>query len=346
VRPVSRGSQGEAPGAGGSLTSRLEGLLDLHAERDGLSCCLLVARGGEILYERSRGTADPESGQPLSSRSPFNLASATKPFTALCVLQLAERELLRLDDDIRTWLPEAPCGGVSVRHLLTHTSGLPEYFEYYEKCYPKGRTLHNSDVLEIFRAEKPALKFAPGAAYDYCNTGYVFLALIAEAACGSSLAEYVKRNVIDPAGMDDAFPFEFGGAERPGMVRGFEVTESGPRLKPLTEMDGTFGDGNLYASVTDLRRWADALAEGDLLSLDRLEEALVPFCPGGGGGSIYGLGWRIDPEEGFAWHTGSWAGFRNYVRFGRGRGPDAFLLSNSSFEKRDALVEALNGILS
>jgi CubicO group peptidase (beta-lactamase class C family) len=146
--------------------------------------------------------------------------------------------------------------------------------------------------------------------------------------------------------MDDAFPFEFGQPERPGTVRGFELTDNGRRLKSLGKMDGTFGDGNLYASITDLRKWADALARGELLEPDRLEEAFVPFRPTGGGGSICGLGWRVDPEEGFVWHTGSWAGSRNYVRFGRGRTPDAFLLSNSSFGKRDALVESLNAILS
>ncbi len=328
------------------MKGRLEDLLDSYADTDGLSYSMLVAESGEVRYERSCGVADLESGEPLTSRSSFNLASVTKPFTALCVMQLAARGLLELDSDVRTWLPEAPCEGASVRHLLSHTSGLPEYFECYEKYFAKDRILRNRDVLEMFRKEKPTLKFAPGEAYDYCNTGYVFLALIVEAICGASLADYMVENVIDPAGMKDAFPFEFGQPERPGTVRGFEISDGGRRPKDLGNMDGTFGDGNLYASVTDLHRWSDALSKGELLSLDRLEEAFVPFRPSGGEKSIYGLGWRVDAERGFAWHTGSWAGSRNYVRFGRGRGPDAFLLSNSSFESRDRLVGELNGILS
>lgn len=327
------------------VKSRLDRLLDAYTESDGLSYSMLVARDGEVLYERSCGVADPESGEPLTSRSSFNLASVTKPFTALCILQLVERDLLELDADIRNWLPGAPCEGVTVRHLLTHTSGLPEYFDYYERCFPKDRILHNRDVLEMFGREKPALKFAPGEVYDYCNTGYVFLALIVETISGISLTDYMIENVIAPAGMDDAFPFAFGQDERPGMVRGFEITERGRRLKSLGNIDGAFGDGNLHASITDLRKWMEALAKGELLNLDLLEEAFIPFSPTGGDGSIYGLGWRIDPDEGFAWHTGSWAGSRNYVRFGRGRGPDAFLLSNSSFEKRDELVAELCGIL-
>jgi len=328
------------------VKERLDGLLDAYAESEGLSCAMLVTRGGELLYERCGGVADPESGEPLTRRSSFNLASVTKPFTALCVMQLEEEGLLGLDADVRSWLPDAPWEGVAVRHLLTHTSGLPEYFSYYEKLFPKDRILRDRDVLEMFREERPAPEFAPGEAYEYCNTGYVMLALIVEAACGVSLAEYMTRNVLGPAGMEDAFPYEFGWPERPGMVRGFEVTGGRPRLKNLDCMDGVFGDGNLYASVTDLRKWLDALAGGELLSLEHLEAAFVPFVPSGGGGSIYGLGWRVDPEEGFAWHTGSWAGSRNYVRFGRGRGPDAILLSNSSFGNRDRLVAELNRILS
>jgi hypothetical protein len=130
------------------------------------------------------------------------------------------------------------------------------------------------------------------------------------------------------------------------MVRGFEITEGGRRPKCLDNMDGTFGDGNLYASVGDLRKWTDALAGGELLDLDRLSVAFIPFNPAGGGESNYGLGWRVDPEGGFAWHTGSWAGSRHFVRFGRGRGPNVFFLSNSTFGKRDDLVSELNRILS
>lgn len=328
------------------MKDRIDRLLQAYREQDGLSFSLLVTLDGTVLYERSCGLADPEAGEPLTARSSFNLASVTKPFTALCVMQLEAEGLVRYDEDVRTWLPEVPYKAVTVRHLLTHTSGLAEYFEYYERCYPPDRVLHNHDVLEIFCKEKPALKFLPGEAFDYCNTGYVFLALIVEAACGYPLTDYMVRNIITPADMEDAFPFVFGQVERPGMVRGFEMTENGRRLKPLSKMDGTFGDGNLYASVTDLGKWADALAGGTLLSLDLLEAAFVPFSPSGGGSSIYGLGWRINMEEGFAWHTGSWAGFRNYVRFGRGRGPNVFLLSNSTFGKRDALVEGLNRLLS
>jgi len=327
------------------MKNAVDKLLDSHAEQDRLSYCLMITRDGEVIYERSCGLEDPESGKPLTSRSSFNLASVTKPFTALCIMQLEAQGLVQYDEDIRTWLQDIPYQGVTVRNLLTHTSGIPEYFEYYRKCFPKDRILRNRDVLDLFSREKPALKFTQGEVYDYCNTGYVFLALIIEAASGNPLPDYMVQNIITPAGMEDTFPFMFGQAERPGMVRGFEVTESGLRLRPLDSMDGTFGDGNLYGSVTDLGKWADALAGGELLELNRLEEAFIPFIPSGGGGSIYGLGWRINSEEGFAWHTGSWAGSRNYVRFGRGRGPDVFLLSNSSFEKRDELVDKLNQFL-
>jgi CubicO group peptidase (beta-lactamase class C family) len=328
------------------MTDPLDGVLDAYAKHDRLSYSILVTCRGSVLYERSCGVADPESGEPLTSRSSFNLASVTKPFTALCIMQLEAGGLLRLDEDIRTWLPDVPAEGVTVRHLLTHTCGLPEYFELYERYYPKNRILGNRDVLELLRQQRAAPRFAPGEVFEYCNTGYVLLALLIEAASGCPAAEYMVRNVLAPAGIEGAFPFVFGQRGRSNMVQGFEVTGNGLRVRALDNMDGTFGDGNLYASVTDLRKWADALAAGRLLDLDRLAEAFVPFHPSGGGGSTYGLGWRIDEEAGFAWHTGSWAGVRNYVRFGRGSGPDVFLLTNSSFGKRDTLVAELNAILS
>lgn len=214
------------------LHRQLDALLDGRVEQDGLSFSMLVWRGDETLYERSDGLADPESGRELTSHSAFNLASVTKPFTALCILQLKVQGLLGYDDDARSWLPGLPFEGVTLRHLLSHTSGLPEYFDLYDAQFPADRVFRNRDLL------------------------------------------------------------------------------------------------------------------GRLVAPEVLNEAFVPFTLNGGDEVDYGLGWRLDPQEGAAWHRGSWAGSRNYVRYGRGVGPTLVLLSNSSFEKMDALVPALNKTLA
>ncbi|MCX7805385.1 MAG: beta-lactamase family protein [Planctomycetota bacterium] len=328
------------------MLPRLNSILDGYVERDGLSFVMIVRRGGATIFERASGVADPETGAPLTLHSPFNLASVTKPFTALCIMQLRQRGALEYDDDIREWLPEVPCEGITVRHLLTHTSGLPEYFEPFRKRGPGNGILRNRGVLELICRERPERLFPPGDAFHYCNTNYILLALIAEAAAGKPLAEYIVPNVLVPAGMSDAFPFMYGQAERPGMVRGFEILPGGGyRLKGLGEMDGVFGDGNLYASAADLCSWSGALASGRLVAPALLEEAFRPFRLNGGEPSYYGLGWRIDRRLGFPWHAGSWMGCRNYIRYGRGDGFDVVLLSNSSFARQDELIKALNECL-
>ena len=329
------------------MCSRLNALLDGYVEQDGLSYALTITRDGATLFERTCGVADPDTGSPLTSRSAFNLASVTKPFTALCVMQLKQQGLVDYDTDIRVWLPEVPGGALAVRHLLTHTSGLPEYFELYRRGRSADETLRNRGVLELIRLERPERKFAPGDAFEYCNTNYILLALIVEAASGQPLADYIVPNVIVPSGMADAFPFMYGQAERPGMVRGFDVLpDGGHRRKELDAMDGVFGDGNLYGSIADLRSWAEALASGRLLDPTLLRDAFEPFRLNSGQLSYYGLGWRIDPQQGFPWHSGSWAGSRNYVRYGRGSDFNVFLLSNSSFARRSELVGALNEYLA
>jgi CubicO group peptidase (beta-lactamase class C family) len=277
----------------------------------------------------------------------FNLASVTKPFTALCVARLKETGRVTYAGDVRAWLPRFPYAGIAVRHLLAHTSGLAEYFPLYERLRPPGRLFTNQDLLELLVTERPAVNSPPGARYEYCNTNYALLGLVIDAATGMPATEYVRRHVLEPAGMTNAFPYRFGhGMERPGMAEGFEFTSGGLRWKRLRGLDGVFGDGNLYASISDLRHWARALRNETLARKETLAEALAPESLNDGTVLDQGLGWKLDRERGFAWHQGTWAGFRNYVRFSLSGGPDVFFLSNSSFGGLEAFRARLAQLLA
>jgi CubicO group peptidase (beta-lactamase class C family) len=304
-------------------------LAGLHA-RDTFNGTVLIAKDGKVLFERHLGFADLARTVPLSGQSSFALASVSKQFTAMGVMLLAHRGRLGLDDKVPQHIPElADFRGVSIRQLLHHTSGAPDYLELADKFWPAGRVLATADVVALLARHRPPLYFAPGSRFEYSNTGYLLLAEVVARASATPFAEFMAAEIFAPLGMADSAAFNFASARCPLRARVFGVRRDLERRVDcdLNHLDGVFGDAGIYASAADLVRWDEALRNGGLLPGEIYAEAFRSGELNNGQKTGYGFGWEIDPPD-VVWHWGELQGFTAYMRRDLKRRTLLVLLSN------------------
>ena len=275
---------------------------------------VLVVRDGKVLYKHSYGMADLEAHVAAAPDTNYRLASVTKQFTAMAILMLRERGLLSLDDPLTRFFPDYPAYGraVTVRHLLTHTSGL----KAYEELMPAGQTvqLKDRDVLKLLEAETSGY-FAPGSDWRYSNTGYAHLALIVEKVSGMTFAAFLKKNIFDPLGMDGSVAFEDGISTVPHRAYGYSAHGSSFERTDQSPTSAVLGDGGIYSSIEDLYKWDQALYTRKLAPAATLQMAFTPAVVTSGKPTNYGFGWEIGNFQGrrMVHHNGSTIGFRNEI---------------------------------
>ena len=289
---------------------------------------LAVIHDGTIVYERTYGMANLARQERTTPQTNFRLASVTKQFTAAAILLLAERGKLSLDDRAVKYLPElrevAP--DVTLRHLLTHTSGLPEY----PALLPKDDTkpVVDADVLALV-AQQPRPKTAPGARYKYSNTGYALLAMIVERTSKQSYSEFLRTQVFAPLGMTATRTIT-PDAKIPDRALGYDGNAFRHWEHDTDRATTVLGDGGIYSSPRDLARWIDALGRHTLLSAARLDEATSPLVKTDAPGVSYGFGWRISEVLGekLVFHTGTTTGFKNALLWVPARKLAVVILTN------------------
>lgn len=271
---------------------------------------ILVAKNGQVIYEHYQGNAFGDSSSPISSRTPFHVASTSKTFTSTAVLQLESRGLLNLDDSLNKYWPDFPYGGITIRNLLNHSSGLPDYAYFLPKYgWDRKITVTNWDILNTLVTKMPSLDFKTGSRFKYCNTNFVLLALLVEKQSGLSFPFYVKENIFNVAGMKDSYVLS------PYTKADYmpSWTEGG-RVYTFDYLDGVYGDKNVFTTCRDLLKFDSAIRNGVLLDPAVYEKALEPSFrdtkyrdPW----EYYGLGWRIkifDNNVKIPYHNGWWHG--------------------------------------
>ncbi len=294
-----------------------------YSGADTPGAAVLVARNGKILFERCYGMADLEHGIPVNPGTNFRLASITKQFSALAVLQLIAEDRLSLQTTLGEVFEGFPSYGdaITLQHLMRHSSGLVDY----ESLIPSDATdqLRDRDVLDMMM-KQDSTYFTPGSEYRYSNTAYVLLGLVVEEVTGIRFSIYLKRNVFDPAGMDSTVAFEEGLNEVPVRAYGYRLEDGHVAFADQSLTSALLGDGGIYSSLTDLLKWDRALANEILIDGTWLEKAWTPGILATGDTTNYGYGWRIDRLQGHRriHHTGSTSGFRNVLQ----RYPDDGLL--------------------
>jgi CubicO group peptidase (beta-lactamase class C family) len=278
---------------------------------------LLVIRDGRAVVRKSYGLANLEERTAATPSTNYRLASVTKQFTAASILFLAHDGKLSIDDPIRKWFP-ALGDDVTIRHLLTHTSGLVDY----EDVMPEGTTtqIHDIDVLHLLEQHQQRY-FAPGTSYRYSNSGYALLALIVEKASGQTFASFLRDRIFQPLGMNDTVAFEDGISTVTHRAYGYSRAGDGWTRTDQSTTSAVLGDGGIYSSIDDLAKWDAALYTDE-----RLRAAFEPATATNDPNIRYGFGWRITADS--LWHTGETRGFRNVILRYPARRVTVVLLTN------------------
>ena len=288
-------------------------------KKGGFNGTWLYAENGEIVSKGAVGWRDPEGTKPLTEDSIFQLASVTKQFTAAAVMLVVRQGLLSLDDDITKFFPELEkYRGATVRHLLTHTSGIPDYFDdadwFIDLWKKENRVPDNPEIVRFLLETKAEAYGAPGDQFHYSNTGYNLLAEIVERVSGTEFEEFLKQNIFEPAGMKstrcchirrDGVPFE-NYAQATVIENDKFVADVDPEGEPeVTAFEGLNGDDYVFTNIFDMFKWDRVLREGSVLTLEEQKQMYTPAVLNGGkpysddDGDGYGFGWSILSEEGF-----------------------------------------------
>lgn len=306
--------------------AKIDSFLTLMAHHKLFNGSILVAEKGEIVYKKSFGYADRGRRINHSENTPFNLASLSKPFTSLAILQLIQKGKLKLDDFVTSHLPDFSYKQISIRHLLNQASGLPG-LERSEREYIKshpGEIVANETVYSHLVESRQPLSFIPGTQWNYNNMNYLILALIVGKVSGDDFASYMKKNIFEVAGMKGTY---IRSREMPNTTRynrpvmyesEFRNVDSldHNRYQTYYHLGGITGSNNVVSTIQDLWSFDQALSNGKLISPEMMEMAFTPLTLSDGkafrmGSSTrsYGLGWNVynsktEPVQKFVFHDG------------------------------------------
>jgi CubicO group peptidase (beta-lactamase class C family) len=307
---------------------------------------ILVSRGSELVFCRGYGLADMTTSTPVTPETNFRLASVSKQFTAMAILMLCEDGKLSLDDRLTSVFPDFPEYGTSitVRHLLNHTSGLRDY----EDLMTSGQAeqVLDHDVLELMRkASGP--DFPAGTRYSYSNSGYAVLAMIIERVSGQRFADFLHQRIFEPLGMHGSVAYEKGVSEVVRRAMGYRDESGVFRDADQSPTSAVLGDGGIYTSVADYRKWDAALYSERLVPRPRLEEAFRPGPLCDDRQTTYGFGWMLGEHDGHkvVFHTGDTCGFNTCVRRIPDLGLLVVVLSNRRGDQAKRLAVEIENLL-
>jgi CubicO group peptidase (beta-lactamase class C family) len=293
----------------------LDSLFARFARPGAPGASVVVARDGALLVHRAFGLADVDAATPASTATNYRLASLTKQFTAMSILLLVDSGKLTLDQKVRTVLPELPAytDAITLRHLLTHTSGLWDYEDFVPDTQRVQVT--DADVLRLTRDRTDSLYFAPGSAWRYSNTGYALLALIVERTSGKRFADFLHERIFAPLGMAHTVAHIEGGDTITRRAYGHTMHGDTARRTDQSATSAVLGDGGIYSSIDDLMRWDAALRAGRLVRASLWREATTPFVLTSGKETTYGFGWFVETHLGRRRlrHHGETRGFTNAI---------------------------------
>jgi CubicO group peptidase (beta-lactamase class C family) len=297
-----------------SNSESIDQIMQNYSSPNAPGASVLVLKNDSIMVKKAYGIADMQSGGHIAERTNFRLASVTKQFTAMAVLMLSERNQLSLSDSLNRFFPDFPSygTGITVRHLLNHTSGLVDY----ESLMPDTQTVqvHDADCLRLmFNVD--SLYFAPGSRFQYSNTGYALLALIVEKVSGKRFAEFLKENIFTPVGMSATIAFEEGISVVPHRAYGHSFVDGAWIRTDQSSTSAVLGDGGIYSNTEDLALWISALWNYRLLTRKTQRMAWSDARLNDGTTIGYGMGWYSESYRGIRHphHGGSTRGFRNHI---------------------------------
>ena len=327
---------------GGRTLSDIDALFSEYTGPAVPGASVIVIRDGHVILRRAYGMADLERHVVATPETDYRLASVSKQFTAMAIMLLARDGKIRFDQPVREILPELPAAaqGVTVRHLLNHTSGLPDY----EDLIPDTQTVQVSDrdVLALL-ARKDTLYFPAGSTYRYSNSGYVLLGLIVERVSHLSFPEFLRTRMFARLGMTASVAHVEGADTVPHRAYGYSPAAAGFTPTDQSVTSATLGDGGIYTNVDDLVRWDQALYGETLVDAATMRLATTPPALPAGAETQYGFGWFVDTYRNERrWrHTGETSGFRNAIQRFPDRHFTVIVLTNRSSGEPAAIAERI-----
>ena len=320
---------------------QIDALFSSVAQPDAPGAAVLVRWKGRILFEKGYGVRDLRTHAQNTPDTNFRLASFTKQFTAMAIMLLVHDGKLRYDDHLTDVFPAFPAYGnpITVRNLLNHTSGLPDYEDLMEKeekargatIWSAEHQIQDEEVLQLLE-KAPIGKFAPGTSWAYSNSGYVVLGLIVAKVSGTPYRDFLRKRIFVPAGMRHSIVYQKGINEIPNRAFGHSLKNGKWVESDQSSTSATLGDGGVYSNLEDLAKWDEALQKHTLLSTTEMAPASTPVKlhdgsqphwpsePDGdnlapGKPVSYGFGWFLDPYQGHVrmWHSGGTMGFRTII---------------------------------
>ncbi|MFV8348043.1 serine hydrolase [Flavobacterium sp. ZB4P13] len=289
---------------------------------------VLVAEKDKVIYKHSFGNANEEKKQKLDENSVFELASVSKQFTAMAIMILKEKKMLSLDDNFTKYIPElSNYKGITIRNLLNHTGGLPDYEEVMDTLFDKNKIAINKDIITLYAKHNPKILFEPNTKWKYSNTGYALLASIIEKVTGMNYGDYLNKVIFKPLKMNNTTVFRrrytsqqinnyaFGYLYSDS-IKKYILPDDFAETKYVIWLDGIVGDGTVNSTVIDLLKWDRALYSNKLLSAEGMKEIFEVATLNDKSKTKYGFGWFVEENVDFGKivsHSGGWPGYKTYI---------------------------------
>lgn len=270
----------------------------------------LVAKNGQIIYERYDGYANLREKTPITAETPLHVASVSKVLTATAVLKLVNAKKIDLDQKVNTILKEFPYPNVTVRTLLNHRSGMRNYAYFTDKkeIWDRHNILSNQDILTIMATKDISLEYKSDTRFGYCNTNYAMLALIIEKVTGLSYKEAMRQIIFEPLGMKNTYVYDYD-TDKKASFPSYKANrvEIGKDF-----LDAVYGDKNIYSTPRDLLKFDRARSASTFLEPQLLSQVYMGYSNERKGKKNYGLGIRMinwETGQNFYFHNGWWHGF-------------------------------------
>jgi CubicO group peptidase (beta-lactamase class C family) len=307
---------------------------------------ILIAKKGQIVYQKAFGSANVELSVPLQPEMVFDLGSITKQFTAVAILQLVEQGKIALTDSIQRYIKDFPSKGhtITIENLLTHTSGIPDYMQLDTgDPYAERKDFTPKEIIDLFKTLP--LQFEPGTKFSYSNSGYFLLGYVIAQVSGENYYKYVQDHILSPLGLNRTF-FNHQNEIIPGHVSGYK--KDGDQYKKADYWSATlpYAAGDLVSNTADLFKWHQALHAGKVLKKETLDKAFVSYILKDGTSAGYGYGWYQKDFNGIKsiGHGGAITGFLTDEMYYPDQDVYVVILCNCECIPKDELTLAISGI--
>jgi CubicO group peptidase (beta-lactamase class C family) len=342
-----------------TASASFETALDsLFASVSDYSGVLLVAEKGKPVYHKAFGYKNFNTKEAMSTSSIFEIASVSKQFTAMTIMMMYDAEKLNFDDPVDKYISGLPYPGITIRHLLNHTSGLPDYQDIMDKYWDKTKVADNADNIAYLIQYHPPSLFAPGSKYEYSNTGYMLLASITEKVSGQNFVEFCRQRFFVPYQMSKT---DIRSLEAKKNLKDLALghiyvkekqryvpADSFPEYNYAIWLGKRVGPGRVSATTEDLLKWDRALYGTKLVKPETLVQAFSPTKLNDGSLSQYGFGWHLEksPKWGkIVRHSGDNPGYQTqFIRY-IDADKTVILFCNNDHAKQAQVVKALERIM-